>query len=103
MKGSSEMFHNVQTAVPTYMELDPFQKAAYSGKVKDSSVFTHELRLIKSPAELKLMRESASIACQVLPNLLYCYSFHEPISPTVSYIIAQSCIYELSWGITVGV
>lgn len=72
MKGSSELFHNVQTAVPTYMELDAFQKAAYSGKVKDVSVFTHELRLIKSPAELKLMRESASIACQVLPNLYYC-------------------------------
>lgn len=72
MKGSSELFHNVQTAVPTYMELDGFQKAASSGKVKDVSVFTHELRLIKSPAELKLMRESASIACQVLPNLYYC-------------------------------
>ena len=55
----------MQTAVPTYTELDAFQKAAISGEVKDVSVLTHELRLKKSSAELKLMRESASIACQV--------------------------------------
>ncbi|XP_048439532.1 intermediate cleaving peptidase 55, mitochondrial isoform X2 [Pyrus x bretschneideri] len=85
MKGSSEMFHNVQTAVPTYMELDPFQKAAYSGKVKDSSVFTHELRLIKSPAELKLMRESASIACQALLQTM----FHSKTHPYEGRLAAK--------------
>ncbi|CAN6581820.1 unnamed protein product [Malus baccata var. baccata] len=31
-------------------------------------------------AELKLMEESASVTCEVLPDLLYCYSFHQPIS-----------------------
>lgn len=66
MRRSSKLFHNVQTAVPTYMELDAFEKAAMSGEVKDVTVLTHELRLIKSSAELKLMRESASIACQAL-------------------------------------
>lgn len=85
MKGSSEMFHNVQTAVPTYMELDPFQKAAYSGKVKDSLVFTHELRLIKSPAELKLMRESASIACQALLQTM----FHSKTHPYEGRLAAK--------------
>lgn len=69
IKGSSKLFHNVHTAVPAYMELEGFQKAAYLGKVKGVSNLTHELRLIKSPAELKLMKESASIACQVLPLL----------------------------------
>lgn len=69
MRRSSKLFHNVQTAVPTYMELDAFEKAAMSGEVKDVTVLTHELRLIKSSAELKLMRESASIACQVLDSI----------------------------------
>lgn len=69
MRRSSKLFHNVQTALPTYMEMDAFQKAATSGEVKDVSILTHELRLKKSSAELKLMRESASIACQVL-NLI---------------------------------
>lgn len=69
MRRSSKLFHNVQTAVPTYMELDAFEKAAMSGEVKDVTVLTHELRLTKSSAELKLMRESASIACQVLDSI----------------------------------
>ena len=69
IRGSSKLFHNMQTATPTYTELDVFQKAALTGKVKDLSSFTHELRWIKSPAELKLMREAASIVCQV-PSIL---------------------------------
>lgn len=66
IKGSSKLFHNVNTAVPRYMDLEAFQKAAYGGKVKDFSKYTHEARWIKSPAELKLMRDSASIGCQAL-------------------------------------
>ncbi|XWS57413.1 hypothetical protein CRYUN_Cryun09bG0172100 [Craigia yunnanensis] len=41
-------------------------RPAHVGKVSDLSIFTHELRWVKSPAELKLMKESASIACQAL-------------------------------------
>ncbi|KAL5582648.1 hypothetical protein UlMin_015090 [Ulmus minor] len=66
MRGSSTLFHNVLTAIPAYMDLEHFQKAALLGNVKDVSRFTHELRLVKSPAELTLMRESAAIACQAL-------------------------------------
>lgn len=66
IRGSGKLFHNVHTAIPAYMDLEDFQKADYHGKVKSVSSLTHELRLIKSPAELKLMKESASIACQVL-------------------------------------
>ncbi|ONI04231.1 hypothetical protein PRUPE_6G310400 [Prunus persica] len=90
MKGSSELFHNVQTAVPTYMELDAFQKAASSGKVKDVSVFTHELRLIKSPAELKLMRESASIACQALLQTMF-HSKTHPYEGRLSAKVEYEC------------
>ncbi|CAN8294666.1 unnamed protein product [Cochlearia groenlandica] len=66
LRNSSKVFHNTQTASQRYTNLDEFQKSAYLGKVKNLSSLTHELRLIKSPAELKLMRESASIACQAL-------------------------------------
>lgn len=66
IRSSSKVFHNDQTASQKYTNLDEFKKSASLGKVKSLSSFTHELRLIKSPAELKLMRESASIACQVL-------------------------------------
>lgn len=66
IRQSSKLFHNSYTATPTYTNLDVYQKAASNGKVKDLSSYTHELRWVKSPAELSLMRESASIACQVL-------------------------------------
>uniref|UniRef100_A0A5B7AYA4 Putative Xaa-Pro aminopeptidase 3 isoform X1 n=2 Tax=Davidia involucrata TaxID=16924 RepID=A0A5B7AYA4_DAVIN len=66
ISSSSKLFHNVKTAIPSYVDLEAFRKAAYSGKVKDLSVYTHEARWIKSPAELKLMRDSASIGCQAL-------------------------------------
>lgn len=66
---SSKLFHNKLTATPTYTDLETFQNAAHVGKVSDLSIFTHELRSVKSPSELKLMKESAAIACQVLSCL----------------------------------
>ncbi|XP_019441205.1 PREDICTED: probable Xaa-Pro aminopeptidase 3 isoform X2 [Lupinus angustifolius] len=66
ISGSSKLFHNIQTATPAYMKLEAFQKQASCNNVRDISVYTHQLRWIKSPAELKLMKESASIACQGL-------------------------------------
>lgn len=68
---ASKLFHNVKTALPAYTDLEAFHKANYDGKVKDISRYTHELRWIKSPSELKLMRQSASIACQVFIILLF--------------------------------
>ncbi|KAG9457763.1 hypothetical protein H6P81_002271 [Aristolochia fimbriata] len=63
---ASKVFHNKKTALPAYTDLDAFRKGAYNGKVKDLSRLTHELRWIKSPSEIKLMKQSASIACQAL-------------------------------------
>ncbi|GAB2277350.1 aminopeptidase [Dionaea muscipula] len=71
MQGLSGLYHNVKTATPVYKDLDAFQKAFYDGKVKDLSVCTHDLRWIKSPAEISLMRESASIACQALLQTMF--------------------------------
>lgn len=67
--GSSKLFHNVQTATPAYMELEAVKKLVYCSNVRDLSVYTHQLRLIKSSSELQLMKESASIACQVQSSL----------------------------------
>lgn len=67
---SSQLFHNVNTADSAYMSLESFQKAAYNSKVKDFSIYSHEARWIKSEAELNLMRNSASIACQVCNQML---------------------------------
>lgn len=66
IESSSIVFHNVKTTTSSYMELEAYRKAVNNCKVKDFSVYTHEARLVKSPAELKLMRDSASIACQVM-------------------------------------
>ncbi|PKA48917.1 Xaa-Pro aminopeptidase [Apostasia shenzhenica] len=63
---ASGLFHNVKTGSPSYANLEEFQRAQSSNKVKDLSCYTDELRWIKSPSELKLMRQSASIACQAL-------------------------------------
>lgn len=72
IENSSTLFHNKYTAKPTYTSLQAFQKLASRGKVMDLSMYTHEARWIKSPAELKLMRDSASIGCQVLVQLQSC-------------------------------
>lgn len=63
---ASRLLHNVKTATPSYMELEGFQRAKCNNRVKDVSVYTHELRWRKSTSELELMRQSASIACQSL-------------------------------------
>lgn len=68
IRGSSKLFHNVQTATSAYTELEAFKKVAYCNNVRDLSIYTHQLRWIKSPSEIKLMKESASIACQVLSS-----------------------------------
>lgn len=76
IESSSLLFHNVKTASSSYVGLEAFQKASYNGKVKDFSVHTHEARWVKSPAELNLMRNSASIACQaLLLTMLHSKSF----------------------------
>ncbi|RWW25101.1 hypothetical protein BHE74_00011254 [Ensete ventricosum] len=66
MGQASRLFHNVKTASPSYTEMEPFYKASFNNKVKDLSTYTHELQWVKSTSELKLMRTSASIACQSL-------------------------------------
>ncbi|KAL9269430.1 Intermediate cleaving peptidase 55, mitochondrial-like protein [Drosera capensis] len=66
IQGSSGLYHNVKTSTPVYKDLEAFQKAYYDGKVKDLSVYTHDLRWLKSPAEISLMRDSTSVACQAL-------------------------------------
>lgn len=68
---SLQLFHNVNTANSTYVNLETFQKAAYNGKVKDFAVYTHEARWVKSEAELNLMRNSASIASQVCRRIFH--------------------------------
>ncbi|KAL6964629.1 aminopeptidase [Sarracenia purpurea var. burkii] len=90
IRSSSELFHNARTAMQTYMDLDAFQKAAYNGKVKDLSVYTHEARLIKSTAELKLMRDSASIGCQaLLQTMLHSKAF--PYEGMLSARVEYEC------------
>ncbi|KAK6915686.1 Rhodanase, C-terminal [Dillenia turbinata] len=83
--GSTKLYHNVKTASPKYMELEAFQKAAYNGKVKDLSMYTHELKWIKSPAELNLMRKSASIACQALLQTM----LHSKLYPYENVLAAK--------------
>ncbi|XP_074311302.1 intermediate cleaving peptidase 55, mitochondrial [Silene latifolia] len=68
---SSALFHNVKTGTGSYMDLEPFQKAVDKGNVKDLSAYTHELRWVKSPAELNLMREASSIGCQALLRTMF--------------------------------
>ncbi|XP_011087500.1 probable Xaa-Pro aminopeptidase 3 isoform X1 [Sesamum indicum] len=73
---SSQLFHNVNTANSSYMNLEAFHRAANNGKVRDFSVYSHEARWIKSEAEVNLMRNSASIACQaLLLTMLHSMSF----------------------------
>lgn len=87
IKNCSKLYHNVKTAVPTYTELEASKKAAYNGGLHDLSIYTHEARWVKSSAELNLMRQSASIGCQVsqkLPQLLLLFLFttkiiHSPL------------------------
>ncbi|KAJ3687446.1 hypothetical protein LUZ61_016610 [Rhynchospora tenuis] len=67
LKGATGVFHNPKTAATSpYFKLEAFQKALANYQVKDISTYTHKLRWIKSPSEIRLMRESASIACQSL-------------------------------------
>lgn len=95
MKSSSTLFHNVHTAIPAYTNLEPFQKADYKGKVKDVSNITHELRLIKSLAELKLMRESAAIGSQVCTTLCIFISSGNVLSSL--FFIIFIYFFNLHW------
>ncbi|KAI7745647.1 hypothetical protein M8C21_005124 [Ambrosia artemisiifolia] len=85
IKNCSKVYHNVKTAIPTYTDLDAFQKAAYNGRVDDLSLYTHEARWVKSSAELNLMRESASIGCQALLQTM----LHSKLSPYESMLSAK--------------
>ncbi|KAI4364652.1 hypothetical protein MLD38_020712 [Melastoma candidum] len=66
IRQSSKLFHNVNNVSPGYTILEAYQILSSNGKVEDLSKYTHQLRWKKSTAELNLMRQSASIACQAL-------------------------------------
>ncbi|KAI3715482.1 hypothetical protein L6452_22466 [Arctium lappa] len=85
IKSCSTLYHNMKTAIPTYTDLEAFQKAAYNGRVHDLSLFTHETRWVKSSAELNLMRESAAIGCQALLQTM----LHSKISPYENILSAK--------------
>ncbi|XP_047325852.1 intermediate cleaving peptidase 55, mitochondrial [Impatiens glandulifera] len=85
MKRASTLFHNLNTSSRSYMDLEAFQKAGHDGRVKDLSVYTHEVRWIKSEAELMLMRESASIACQALLQTM----LHSKAFPDEGFLSAK--------------
>ncbi|XP_058084274.1 intermediate cleaving peptidase 55, mitochondrial isoform X2 [Magnolia sinica] len=87
---ASKLFHNVKTALPAYTDLEAFRMATYDGKVKDLSRFTHEARWIKSPSELKLMRQSASIACQALLQTMM-FSRTSPDESMLSAKVEYEC------------
>ncbi|MQL88229.1 hypothetical protein Taro_020789 [Colocasia esculenta] len=85
---ASRLFHNVKTALPAYTEMEAFRIAMQNGNVKDLSCYTHEFRWIKSPSEIKLMRQSAAIACQsLLQTMLFSRTFPEEskLSAKVEY------------------
>ncbi|XP_039127335.1 intermediate cleaving peptidase 55, mitochondrial [Dioscorea cayenensis subsp. rotundata] len=63
---ATKVYHNVMTALPSYMAFEAFRELDHNNKVKDISYLTHELRWVKSSSEVNLMRQSASIACQSL-------------------------------------
>ncbi|XP_020101540.1 probable Xaa-Pro aminopeptidase 3 isoform X1 [Ananas comosus] len=85
---ATRVFHNARTASPSYMELEAFNRALHNKQVKDVSLYIHELRWLKSTSELKLMRESASVACQsLLQTMLFSRTFPEEskLSAKVEY------------------
>lgn len=88
---ASKVFHKKEAAVKTYTSLEAFQKADYYGKLKSLSQLTHQLRWVKSAAEVRLMRESASIACQVyfLASVVSNYS----TTPTILNNFSSSCLF----------
>lgn len=83
--GSSEVFHKQETATRAYVELESFLNTLNKGKVKDLSTYTHELRWLKSPDEIKLMREAASIACQAQLRTM----FHSKTHPHEGMMAAK--------------
>ncbi|XP_020582246.1 probable Xaa-Pro aminopeptidase 3 isoform X2 [Phalaenopsis equestris] len=87
---ASKVFHNTKTVSTSYTDLESFQRAFTNGAVKDLSRYTHELRWIKSPSELKLMRQSASIACQSLLQTML-FSRSNPEESHLSAKIEYEC------------
>ncbi|KAM7481818.1 hypothetical protein LguiB_006401 [Lonicera macranthoides] len=88
IENTTNIYEKIQATVPTYMDLEAFKKATNGGKVKDLSLYTHEARWIKSPTELKLMRETASIACQSLLQTMMLsktFPFEGMLSAKVEY------------------
>lgn len=66
MIGSAKsIFCDLSTLNPLVERLPVFQTALQQGKVRSLSRYTHIVRWIKSTSELQLMRQAASITCQV--------------------------------------
>jgi len=71
-----------------YTNLEAFQKADYHDKVTNLSKLTHQLQCVKSPVEVRLMRESASIARQVnFQASVVAFDSYKTSCPEYSYFL----------------
>eukprot|EP01018_Ginkgo_biloba_P025658 Gb_16113 [translate_table: standard] len=66
IRKAHNLYHNERVASSCYVDLPEFKKALSDLKVSNLCQYTHEARWIKSPSEIRIMRQSASITCQAL-------------------------------------
>lgn len=65
IRRAKTVFCDLGSLTPVVAELEAFQSALQQGRVRSLNRYSHQQRWVKSPSELNLMREAASITCKV--------------------------------------
>jgi Xaa-Pro aminopeptidase len=65
LERAKTVFCDLGSLTPLVAELEAFQTALQQGRVRSLNRYSHQMRWVKSPSELQLMRNAASITCKV--------------------------------------
>ncbi|KAG0609260.1 hypothetical protein M758_8G171000 [Ceratodon purpureus] len=90
---------------PFVAELDAFQTALQQGRVRSLNRYSHQMRWVKSPSELTLMRKAASITCKAMKRSMQVsrsWQHEHLLAATVEYECKRRGAQQMAFPSVVG-
>lgn len=99
------IFCDLGSLTPVVAELDAFQTALQEGRVRSLTRYSHQMRWVKSPSELNLMRQAASITCEAVMRSMQvsrAWQHEHLLAATVEYECKRRGAQQMAFPSVVG-
>lgn len=105
IRRAKTVFCDLGSLTPVVAELEAFQSALQQGRVRSLNRYSHQQRWVKSPSELNLMREAASITCKAVKRSMQAsraWQHEHLLAATVEYECKRRGAQQMAFPSVVG-